>query len=197
MSQATASSPSLRPQPTVVPAATYSRAQQRLHWLSAVLILSMIPTGTIMADTADDGLRLGLYQVHMLVGWAIVALMVARLVLRFRRPVATPAGLPAWNRRLQVGVHWSVAFFPLALALTGLGIVVQNDLGPLLQAGVAPPATLEVAPARDAHQIGSYVFLALLVVHVAGVVRYQATHGDALARMGLRGVPHGGGRSRP
>jgi cytochrome b561 len=197
MSQATASSRPLRPPKSAAQAAEYSRAQQRLHWLSAVLILSMIPTGTIMARALDDGLRLGLYQVHMLVGWTIVALMVARLVLRVRRPVATPPGLPAWNRRLQVGVHWAVAVFPLALALSGVGIVVQNDLGPLLQAGVAPPATLEVAQARDAHQIGSYAFLALLVVHVAGVVRYQATRGDALGRMGVRGVRHGGGRRRP
>jgi cytochrome b561 len=196
MSQATASSRPLRPPKSVAQAAEYSRAQQRLHWLSAILILSMIPTGTIMARTLEEGLRLGLYQVHLLVGWAIVALMVARLVLRFRRPVATPPGLPAWNRRLQVGVHWAVAVFPLALALSGVGIIVQNDLGPLLQAGIAPPATLEVAQARDAHQIGSYAFLALLVVHVAGVVRYQATRGDALGRMGVRGVRHGGGRRR-
>jgi cytochrome b561 len=175
----------------------YSRAQQRLHWLSAVLILSMIPTGTIMADTLDDGLRLGLYQVHLLVGWAIVALMVARLVLRVRRPVAPPPGLAPWNRRLQMGVHWAVALFPLALAASGLGVILQNDLGPLLQAGVAPPATLDAAQARDAHQIGAYAFLALLVVHVIGVLRYQATRGDALARMGVRGVRHGGGRRRP
>lgn len=196
MSQATASSRPLRPKPTLAPAAAYSRAQQRLHWLSAGLILAMIPTGTIMADTLDDGIRLGLYQVHLLVGWAIVALMVARLVIRFRRPVATPAGLPAWNRRLQAGVHWAVAVFPLALAASGLGVLLQNDLGPLLQAGIAPPATLEVAQARDAHQIGSYAFLALLAVHIAGVVRYQVTRGDALARMGVRGVRHGGGRGR-
>jgi cytochrome b561 len=197
MSQATASSRPLRPPTTVGQAAGYSLAQQRLHWLSAVLILSMIPTGTIMARTLDDGLRLALYQVHLLVGWSIVALMVARLVLRFRRRVGPPPGLPLWNRRLLVGVHWAVAFFPLALALSGMAAVLQNDLGPLLQAGIAPPATLDAAQARDAHQIGSYAFLALLVVHVAGVLRYQATRGDALGRMGLRGVRHGGGRRRP
>jgi len=163
----------------------YPRYRQVLHWASAALILAMIPTGLIMARTLDDGLRLSLYQVHLLAGWAIVALMLVRVVLRFRRPVPAPDGLAPWNRALYRGVHWAVTLFPLALAASGLGAILQNDIGPLLQAGSPPPATLDVAQARDAHQIGSYLFVALLVVHVAGVLRYQATRGDVLRRMGI------------
>ena len=33
--------------------------------------------------------------------------------------------------------------------------------------------------------VGAYAFTALLVVHVAGVVRYQRTRGNVLARMGI------------
>jgi cytochrome b561 len=196
MKAATASSRPLRPTPTTGAVAGYTRVQQWLHWVSAALILSMIPTGTLMARSLDDAQRLGLYQVHLLVGWAIVALMVVRLVLRVRRPVAPPAGLADWNRRLFTGVHWAVSVFPLVLALSGTAAILQNDIGPLLQTGTAPPATLEVAQARDAHQIGAYAFLALLLVHVGGVVRHQRRHGDAMGRMGIRGLPSGGNRRR-
>jgi cytochrome b561 len=196
MKAATASSRPLRPTPTTGAVAGYTRVQQWLHWVSAALILSMIPTGTLMARTLDDAQRLGLYQVHLLVGWAIVALMVVRLVLRVRRPVAPPPGLADWNRRLFTGVHWAVSVFPLVLALSGTAAILQNDIGPLLQTGTAPPATLEVAQARDAHQIGAYAFLALLLVHVGGVVRHQRRHGDAMGRMGIRGLPSGGNRRR-
>jgi len=164
----------------------YPRVRQVLHWTSAALILAMIPSGLIMARTLDDALRLNLYQLHLLGGWVIVALMLARAVLRFRQPAPTPAGLAPWNRRLHAGVHGAVTFFPLLLAASGTGAILQNDLGPLLQAQVAPPATLDVAQSRDAHQVGAYLFTALLLVHVAGVVRYQRTRGDVLARMGVR-----------
>ena len=163
----------------------YPRSRQVLHWVSAALIFLMIPTGLIMARTLDDGLRLALYQVHLLAGWAIVALMVTRVVLRVRRPVPAPAGLAPWNRALHGGVHWAVTLVPLALAASGTFAILQNDIGPLLQAGSPPPATLAVAQARDAHAIGAYLFMALLVVHVAGVLRYQFTRGDVLRRMGV------------
>lgn len=168
--------------PTATPVA-FSRTRQWLHWISAVLILAMIPTGLIMADTLDDGLRLSLYQAHLLIGWTVVALAIVRLVLRARQHVPPPAGLAPWNLRLHGGVQWAIAVFPLLLAVSGVGAIVQNDLGPLLLAGEAPPATLDVTQSRTGHQVGAYLFTALLLVHIAGVVRYQMSRGDVLARM--------------
>jgi len=167
-----------------------------LHWVSAALIAAMIPTGLVMARTLDDALRLNLYQAHLLAGWTVVALMLVRVWLRLRQPVPVPAGLAPWNRRLFAGVHWGVTLFPFLLAVSGMGAILQNGLGPLLQAGTPPPATLDVTQARDAHQLGAYLFVALLIVHVAGVARYQLTQGDALGRMGVRGVPSGDRASR-
>lgn len=163
----------------------FPRARQSLHWAITALILTMIPTGLIMARTLDDGLRLGLYQAHLVVGWTVVALVLVRLVLKVRHRVPTPPELAPWNLRLHGAVQWTIAVFPLLLALSGMGAILQNDLTPLLQAGEAPPATLAVAQARDGHMVGAYFFTALLVVHVAGVVRYQTTRGNVMARMGI------------
>ncbi len=145
----------------------------------------MIPIGLIMARALDDGLRLGLYQAHLLLGWTVVVLSVVRLVLKTRRKVPVPPGLAPWNRWLHGAVQWTVAMFPLLRALSGMGAILQNDLTPVLQAGEAPPATLAVTQARDGHMVGAYAFTALLAMHVAGVVRYQTTHGNVLARMGI------------
>ena len=163
----------------------FVRTRRLLHWSITVLIAALIPIGLIMARTLDDGLRLGLYQAHLLIGWSVVALSLWRFVLKVRRPVAPPPGLAPWNLRLHGGVQWVVAVFPLLLAVTGTGAILQNDLGPLLQAGEAPPATLAVTQARDGHMVGAYAFTALLLIHVAGVVRYQVTRGNVLARMGV------------
>lgn len=162
---------------------TYGRARQWIHWIATVLILALIPIGLVMARTLDDGLRLSLYQAHLLIGWTVVALALVRVVMRFRHRVPAPEGLPRWNRRLLHTVHWSVAVFPLLLALSGFGTILQNDLLPVLQAGEAPPATLDVATARTSHMIGSYLFSALLVVHVAGIVRHHVRFGGAFAPM--------------
>ena len=133
----------------------FSRARRSLHWAIAALILVLIPTGLIMARTLDDGLRLGLYQAHLLIGWTVVALSIVRIVLKVRRKVPPPPGLAPWNLRLHGGVQWAVAVLPLLLALSGMGAILQNDLTPLLQAGEAPPATLAVTQARDGHMVGA------------------------------------------
>lgn len=161
----------------------FPRARQWFHWAIAALVLVMIPTGLVMADTPDDALRLRLYQVHLLVGWTVVALSLVRVVAKARRPVPPPPGLAPWNLRLHTAVQWTVAVLPLLLAVSGMGAMLQNDLTPLIQAGEAPPDTLPVTVARDGHMVGAYAFTALLLVHVAGVVRYQATKGNVVARM--------------
>lgn len=162
---------------------SYGPGRAWLHWIIAALVLSMIATGVVMARTLDDALRLDLYRVHLGLGWTVVALSVWRLVLRARRPVAPPAGLATWNRRLFRGVHWAVAVFPLLLAVSGMGTMLQNDLLPLILAGDAPPASLPEEQARAGHQLGAYLFSALLLVHVAGIVRHQVRFGGALAPM--------------
>jgi len=159
----------------------YGATRARLHWAIALLVLVMIATGLVMARTGDDAMRLTLYQLHLAVGWTVVALSVWRLVLRVRGRLPAPEGLAPWNGRLLHGVHWAVAVFPLLLALSGMLTMVQNDIPALLQAGEAPPATLPVDQARAGHQVGAYAFSLLLVVHVAGIVRHQLRRGDALA----------------
>jgi len=169
--------------PTASTARSYGTLRPWLHWIIALLILAMIPTGLVMARTLDDALRLDLYRAHLAIGWLLVALTAWRLVLRVRRPVPAPAGLAAWNRRLLHTVHWAIAVFPLLLAVSGMGTMLQNDLGPLLTAGEAPPARLDVEQAQIGHRVGAYLFGALLIVHVAGIVRHQLRRGDALAPM--------------
>lgn len=44
-----------------------------------------------MARTLDDGPRLTPYQLHLAIGWGVVALAIWRVVLRFRKRVSAPA----------------------------------------------------------------------------------------------------------
>ena len=61
------------------------------------------------------------------------------------------------------------------LALSGIAIVPGD---------IVPGEVKDVAP-RMAHNVLSKLFIVLLLVHVAGVVRYQVSKGDTLGRMGV------------
>ena len=178
------------------PGDRYTASRQALHWIAALLIISMFPLGSIMARTDSDTLRTTLYGVHAAIGLLIAVLAVVRIVLRRRDPVGPPPGLPRWNRVLRENVHRLALFVPLVLALTGVGTIAQNDLGPILQSGGARtvPATLDEAGAQSGHRLIARIYIAILVLHVAGVVRHQIGKGDVLSRMGVRAFAGKGGR---
>lgn len=172
------------------PAEDYTLAQQRLHWLSALLILAMFPMGLVMARTEAADVRAALYAAHLIDGVVIAVLSAIRMVLARRRPVAPPPGLPRWNEALNGAVHALALLVPLVLALSGAAALIANGLMPaVLQPGVTIPAVLEDVRAQTAHRLLAYGYLALLGVHVVGVMRYQFTKGDVMRRMGVWGFP--------
>ena len=60
--------------------AGYSGIAQATHWLSALLILTMIPLGLIMTGIESDSGQQSLYQVHVGLGLVVLVLTATRLV---------------------------------------------------------------------------------------------------------------------
>lgn len=174
----------------------YTRTQQAMHWLAALLILLMFPMGWVMARTDSEQLRAALYAGHAIVGVLIAVIAVVRLVLARRRPVAVPPGLPRWNEVLYRGVHVLALVVPLVLALSGLGTLAFNGLMPgVLQPGAVIPAELTETGPQSVHRALSWLYIAILAMHVGGVLRYQFTKGDVLGRMGVRAVAKSSARN--
>lgn len=175
---------------------TYTRTRQVLHWLAALLILLMFPMGWVMARTDSEQLRAGLYAGHALVGVLVAVIAVVRLVLARRRPAALPPGLPRWNQVLYRGVHVLALVVPLVLALSGVATLALNGLMPgVLQSGAVVPAELTETAPQNVHRVLSWLYIAILALHVGGVLRYQFTKGDVLGRMGVRSGAPGSARN--
>ena len=169
---------------------SYTRTQQALHWLSALLILAMFPLGFIMARTGSDELRTGMYAAHAAIGMIIAVIAVVRFVLARRRPVAAPPGMLRWNEVLHRSVHVAALVVPVLLAMTGIGTLALNGLIPaLFQGGAQVPAELVAVPPQAGHRVLAWAYIALLITHVVGVMRYQFSKGDVMRRMGARGFP--------
>ncbi len=98
----------------------YDRGTQRFHWLSAILILAMIPIGFLMQD-ADGGTKLLLYRAHVGMGLLILAITVVRIIWRIRQPVpAPPSGMGKLHVRGLEATHVLLYAVLLALAVSGV-----------------------------------------------------------------------------
>ncbi len=99
-----------------------------LHWVVALLILCIVPVGFLMAATYGAVLKYAdvrpvgivLQQVHMTLGFTILALVVGRLIWRARNAVpAAPADQPAWQRGLGRLTHYGLYAVLLLFPLSG------------------------------------------------------------------------------
>ena len=165
-------------------ATAYNRLTQAMHWGSALLILGMLGIGLAMTRIGEGGTQDSLYNVHVGTGLATLALTAVRLVaLAVHRWPSPPPGLSRVNERAFAGTHVLLYVLLIALLASGIGMLALS--GVALVPGSVVPADIENVPPRMVHNVLSKVFVALLLVHIAGVVRYQLGKGDTLGRMGV------------
>jgi cytochrome b561 len=102
----------------------YSGAAQGFHWLTALLVAILVPTGIVMADRGArnvwDALTNNLYSTHKLIGFALLWIVVLRLVHRLisGAPQAE-VGLATWQVVISHANHW--ALYALLLIMPVLG----------------------------------------------------------------------------
>ncbi len=162
----------------------YDRIAQIVHWASALLILGMLGMGLAMTRIDEGEAQDTLYNAHVGLGLGTLALTAVRLVaLAVHRRPSPPPGLSRVNERAFTGTHVLLYVLLIALLASGIGMLALSGIA--LAPGSIVPADIENVPPRMVHNVLSKVFIALLVVHVVGVVRYQLGKGDTLGRMGV------------
>ncbi len=179
-------SPSKSPSATTrPPSAAYSQLSIGLHWLSALLVLSLWPMGKIM-DQDDVGFRgAGLYSIHIWVGLVVCSLTILRAVHHLSSAKPERLAMPRWQRILFVLNHYGLYLVLLAASLTGIGMLLRAGFLPRPFSSFKPIIFERSNGPTELHETISTVFMLLFVLHIVGVVSHQATHGRTLRRMGV------------
>lgn len=173
--------------------AGYSSPQRALHWLTAILFVALAVIGFVMSDADPDGaLRLWLSRAHAILGLATGGTLVARLVLRSRGPKPEPLPMPPARRTLLRAVHAGMYGAMFALLASGMSTSILGGWSAYLRGEVASAPDLHPIVPREVHEALVFVVIALVAVHVAGVLLFETQHGGALARM----LPARGERAR-
>lgn len=161
----------------------YGRIAQAFHWLSAILILIMWPLGIIMTRISEDSAT-QLYRAHISLGMIVLVLTVLRLIWLFidKHP-EPPAGMEPWRNQLFIWNHRLLYIGLLMLSVSGIVMLIASGIS-LPPISVAPDAITASVP-QQAHSTLSKIFIALLLMHIGGVLSYHFTKGNTLARMGL------------
>ena len=189
------SPPNVSPNP---PRPRYGFAAAGLHWLVGGLIAVQLGLGWWMNHAVPDHslLQRQVEAVHISLGLTLLLLMVLRVVVRLRRPAPPlPAAISAWESFLAHLSHLFAYLMILGLALTGWAAVSVRK-APIQFWGASWPRFPGLVPPLPGqpHALGHlltqahavwlvWLFVANLMLHLAGVLKHQLEGNPLLWRM--------------
>jgi cytochrome b561 len=98
-----------RPATNAIAAPAYTITARVLHWITASLILFLIPVGIVIANEWGGSLQNSLYDLHRSVGALLVPIVVLRLIHRWtNQPLPLPNEIPAIQRLAAQATHWGL-----------------------------------------------------------------------------------------
>lgn len=102
------------------PAAGYTPGARWLHWITAALVLFLIPAGIYIANIEDGPYHNQIYDLHKSVGFLILPLVLVRLVYRLTHtPPPLPADIPMIQQIAAHVNHWGLYVMLILQPLIG------------------------------------------------------------------------------
>lgn len=167
---------------TVARVDRYPLSLRLLHWVRATLIFGLLAVGFLMVRLADDtpGKFETLYPLHKEFGVLLFLIVVVQLIIRSRAALpALPAGLSRWEVLLSKTVHRAMLVLIVVVPLMGYSMsstFTQSDGVPFFfmeMPELLPKNDDAFAVFQALHRYCAYTLLALIALHVAGVLKHR------------------------
>lgn len=156
----------------------YSLSMRVIHWLMAVIVISLLIIGLVMTDISrDDPLRKTLYDLHKSFGIIVFLLCILRILVRSRATVPPlPEIIPLIERVLARSGHY--LFYLLMLAMPVSGYLMVNSFGFSVKLfGIDLPKIVNAdrefgSLMSDFHSAAGFTFIGIIGLHVMGVIKH-------------------------
>jgi cytochrome b561 len=180
--------------------ASWGSISRLLHWGLGFVIVGMIAYGWWMNHFPARPDRFFYRSIHADIGYAILLLMLIRLIWRWINPVpALPADTPRWRRiaaRVSHGALYGVTMLVATLGWAHSG-AHKPDYADWFGLFRVPQFTSTDKASADTfenlHIYLAYVLLALIAIHIAAAIWHHFVKRDRVAARMIDGAPAGHG----
>lgn len=173
----------------------WSRAQRRLHWTVAALVLAAFAIGLVMVALPLTQLlaKIIAYQAHKSLGLLVLPLVLWRLLLRARRGRPTPdIAIPGWQHRAAAAGHAALYALLILVPLLGYAAAstapgqIETVLFLVLPVPHLLPADESLYETiRPVHQAAAWGLVVLAAGHAAmAVLHHRRGHATLRAMLG-------------
>ena len=167
-------------------ATRYGSVAIAIHWVSAVAIIALLISGTVMAGAVGEAKR-SILPIHATIGSLVLLLTLVRIgwwVWGDKRPQPVP-NQPRMQELAARIVHGLLYAGIIVLGASGIATLALSGAIPALLSGAPLPDFSGLLP-RLTHGIVGKAMIALLVLHVGAALYHQFIRRDhLLGRMGI------------
>jgi cytochrome b561 len=164
----------------------YGSVARLFHWVTAVLVLIMIPVGLTMIQVGPGPLQDKLFILHKGLGPLVLLVVLLRLAWRAGHPAPPlPADIPALQQRAARLVHAGLYLFLIVQAVSGYVRVTTGGfpIEALRALGIPPllPKAEGVAEvAETVHAVSATILIVLIGMHVAAATYHGLVRRDGV-----------------
>lgn len=159
-----------------------------LHWLIAILMMTMLALGLYMTSLTFSAQKLKLYGWHKEVGILILMLVILRIIWRLTNILPDlPITIPQWQKLAARATH--LAFYSFMFVLPISGWLISSTAGlPVSFFGlfVLPnpmPANQNLHYLfKEMHEWLAYGLIAAICLHVAAALKHHFIDKDDILR---------------
>ncbi len=177
---------------TSAPAQRFGSMAMLLHWVLAFAILGAFGFGLFLDEMPLSPAKFKFISWHKWVGVCILFASLFRLIWRLsHQPPALPdaikRAMPTWQQLAHHATHGLMYLMFFAVPLAGWAYSSAKGY-PVVLFGLLPLPDLvsknaELADVlKEAHEVGAFTLIGLVVLHVLGVVKHQFIDRDGLLK---------------
>jgi cytochrome b561 len=169
---------------------SYTVTARALHWITAALILFMLPAGFMAAHEWGGPLQDALYDLHKSFGALIIPVVVFRLIYRWMHPpLPLPEDIAPVHRLAAGATHWALYILLVAQPMVGwIATSAYPAPVPFFWKITLPSIWTEDRALSDQlfsiHQLIGIAIACLVAAHIAGALYHHFVRKDrVLMRM--------------
>jgi cytochrome b561 len=155
-----------------------------LHWVMAVMVLTMLFIGITMVTSLADYHQL--VAIHRPLGIAILVLVVIRAINRMlHKPPPLPDHMPGWQRFAAKASHLVLYALLFAMPLVGWAMLSAAGYpivlwGPLHLPPILPHDAMLYAALRHVHTWLAYLLFVTFLAHLGAALMHGLIHRDGV-----------------
>jgi cytochrome b561 len=171
----------------------YTAVARALHWLTAALILIIIPLGLVIYLDLGGKLADEIYDLHRSIGALIIPVVLARVVYRlFNVPAPLPDQISQLQRSVADATHW--ALYALIIVQPFIGWIATSAFRapiPVFALFELPPIWAEQRDFSErmfaVHSVIGFIIALLVAAHITAALHHHFVCKDRILVRMIKG----------